>query len=141
MGSRPALMLTFKGLESGLLLADEFWESLATSIPGDPVVGVPARDVVIVTGSESRPGLERARRAVERVFFAGGRHLLGRDLLVRRQQGWEVLTPATPRQAPPPPRHPAEPRLPWQRQPPPALRQPSRGAHQAQPAHQPQRAD
>jgi hypothetical protein len=55
------------------------------------VVGVPARDVVIVTGSESRPGLEKARRAVDRVFFAGDRHLLTRRLLVRRRGVWEVF--------------------------------------------------
>lgn len=64
-------------------------------------------NVVIVAGAQSRPGLERARRVVERVFFAGGRHVLSRDLLVCGEWGWEVLAPAA-RQAPPSPRHPAE---------------------------------
>ena len=52
-GQPPALMLSFDGLESSVLLAHPFWDDLAASIPGDVVVGVPARDVVIFTGTES----------------------------------------------------------------------------------------
>ena len=62
---------------------------MRASIPGELVVGVPARDVVIVTGSQSAPGLEKARRAVDRVFFAGDDNLLTRRLLVRRGGMWE----------------------------------------------------
>jgi uncharacterized protein YtpQ (UPF0354 family) len=88
-GQPPALMLSFNGLESSVLLIDEFWEGLAESVPGDLVVGVPARDVVILTGSASRGGLERATRAVERVFYANGPNLLLRDLLVWRDGQWD----------------------------------------------------
>jgi uncharacterized protein YtpQ (UPF0354 family) len=88
-GQPPALMLSFQGFESSLVLADPFWDSLEGSVPGELVIGVPARDVVIITGSRSRAGLEKARRAVDRVFFAGGPHLLARDLLVRRSNDWE----------------------------------------------------
>src|SRR2546429_2093837 len=78
-GQPPALMLSFAGFESSVLLADAFWVDLAGRLPGDVVIGVPARDVVIVTGSRSPGGLAKARRAVERVFFAGGPHLLTPD--------------------------------------------------------------
>jgi hypothetical protein len=88
-GQPPALMLAFDGMASTLLLADSFWRGLASSVPGELVVGVPARDVVIVTGSESRPGLEKVRRAVDRVHFAGDRGLLTKRLLVRRRGVWE----------------------------------------------------
>ena len=88
-GQPPALMLSFQGFESSLLLADPFWDSLEGSVPGELVIGVPARDVVIITGSRSRAGLEKARRAVDRVFFARGPHLLARDLLVRRDNDWQ----------------------------------------------------
>lgn len=90
-GQPPALMLSFDGIESSLLLADEFWDGLEAAVPGELVVGVPARDVVIVTGSHSRPGLDKARRAVDRVFFAGDEHLLLPDLLVRRSRQWQPL--------------------------------------------------
>lgn len=101
-GQPPALMLSFDGLESSVLLVDGFWDDLRRSVPGELVVGAPARDVVIFTGSESRPGMERARRAVDRVFFAGDQHLLSRDLLVWRG-GWMPFDPAAPNPAPPPP--------------------------------------
>src|SRR5262249_59132664 len=84
-GQPPALILAFDGLASTLLLAESLWADLASAVPGELVAGVPARDVAIVTGSQSRPGLERVRRAVDRVFFAGDRHLLTHHLLVRRR--------------------------------------------------------
>jgi hypothetical protein len=88
-GQPPALMLSFDGLESSLLLAEAFWARMRAAVPGEIVVGVPARDVVIVTGSQSGAGLEKARRAVDRVFFAGDDNLLTPRLLVRRGNGWE----------------------------------------------------
>jgi uncharacterized protein YtpQ (UPF0354 family) len=90
-GQPPALMLSFEGLESSLVLADAFWDSLEGNVPGELIIGVPARDVVIITGSRSRTGLEKAKRAVDRVFYAGGEHLLWRDLLVRREGQWEIF--------------------------------------------------
>jgi hypothetical protein len=88
-GQPPALMLSFEGLESSLLLANDFWARLEGAVPGELVVGVPSRDCVIVTGSQSGPGLEKAKRCVERVFFAGGDFLISRGLLVRRGGSWE----------------------------------------------------
>jgi uncharacterized protein YtpQ (UPF0354 family) len=88
-GQPPAVMLAFDGLASSLLLADSLWADLADAVPGDLVVGLPARDALIVTGSESEPGLEKVRRAVNRVYFAGDRHLLTRELFVRRRGIWE----------------------------------------------------
>jgi hypothetical protein len=88
-GQPPSLMLSFEGLESSLLLANDFWTQMQGVVPGDLVVGVPSRDVVIVTGSQSTAGLEKARRCVERVFFAGDENPLTRNLLVRRDGVWE----------------------------------------------------
>ncbi len=90
-GQPPSLMLSFEGLESTVLLVEEFWNDLAEQVPGELVIGVPARDVVIVTGSGSTAGLEKTRRAVERMFFAGGTQLLMHDLLVWRAGGWVPL--------------------------------------------------
>jgi uncharacterized protein YtpQ (UPF0354 family) len=88
-GQPPVLMFSFGGLESSLLLSDELWDGLERSVPGRLVVGVPARDVLIMTGSESAIGIEKARRAVDRVFFARGDHLLLDDLLIRIDGEWE----------------------------------------------------
>ncbi len=91
-GQPPALMLSFAGLESSVVLADAFWDGLEQSVPGELVIGVPAQDVVSVTGSHSQSGLAKARRAVDRVFFAGGPHLLMQDLLIRRRGEWDVYS-------------------------------------------------
>jgi hypothetical protein len=109
-GQPPALMLGFEGLASSLLLAEAPWPALEAAVPGELVVGVPARDVVILTGSQSPPGLAKVRRAVDRVFFAGDRHLLTRHLLVRRRGVWVLLRPQAAGSAPePPPYEPAVP--------------------------------
>ncbi|MBE1484556.1 hypothetical protein H4W31_000194 [Plantactinospora soyae] len=100
-GQPPAPMLSFGGLESSVLLAAEVWEDLQRSVPGELVVGVPARDVVIVTGTESRPGMEKVRRAVDRIFFAGDQNLLSPDLLVWRQGAWSAYRRTTPEPEPP----------------------------------------
>jgi uncharacterized protein YtpQ (UPF0354 family) len=88
-GQPPALMPSFDGIESSLLLADDFWESFEGSVPGSIVIGMPARDVLIITGSRSPSGIAKARRAVDRMFFAGGRHLLTPNLLIRRHGAWD----------------------------------------------------
>nr|WP_253763667.1 DUF1444 family protein [Hamadaea flava] len=88
-GRPPVLMVSFGGWESSAVLLDEFWERMAAQVPGELVIGVPARDVVMVTGSGSPLGVEKVRRAVDRMFFAGSRGLLSRDLLVWRR-GWEI---------------------------------------------------
>jgi hypothetical protein len=121
-GQPPSLMLSFDGLESSVLLVDEFWADMWRSVPGELAVGVPARDVVIFTGTESEPGMEKAQRAVDRVFFAGDQHLLSRDLLVWRQGTWVAHGPAAPVAGPQPPqpRYPAR----WPEHPP---MQPSAG--------------
>jgi hypothetical protein len=99
-GRPPALMLSFDGLESSLLLSERFWSRMSDVVPGEIVVGVPARDVVIVTGSDSGAGLEKARRAVDRVLFAGDEHPLTQHLLVRRGGAWVPFETA-PAAAPP----------------------------------------
>ena len=87
-GQPPAVMLSFDGIESSVLLCDEFWDGLEGRVPGSVVVGVPARDVVIMTGSRSAAGMAKVRRAVDRMFFAGARHPLRRGLLVRQNGRW-----------------------------------------------------
>lgn len=94
-GSAPTYMVSFHGVEASLLLADVFWAGLAVDVPGDLVVGAPARDVLVVTGSDSRAGVAKAWRCVDRVFFAGGPDLLMRDLLVWRDS-WRPLDETAP---------------------------------------------
>jgi hypothetical protein len=95
-GGPPALMASFHGIESSLLLADVFWAERVPELPGTPVVAVPARDVLVITGSQSPSGLAKAHRCVERVMFAGPHHSLVPDLLERRDNRWHVFDESPP---------------------------------------------
>jgi len=101
-GQPPALTLFFAGMEASLVLAPRLWDRLADRVPGDVVIGVPARDVVIVTGSRSSVGVARVRREVDRVFAGGRRHLVTRDLFVRRDGQWQPWSAAEDRSRPSP---------------------------------------
>jgi hypothetical protein len=87
-----AVAVTLDGdLESSLLLDETFADKLAQDVEGDLVVAVPARDVLIASGTGHPDGLAKLRWVVDQVWAAGGRPLLTRDLLVRRRELWEVL--------------------------------------------------
>ncbi len=74
---------------SSLLLLEGIWEVLAAEVAGDLVVGVPSRDVVLVTGSRSAKGLVAVREQVEAIWKVGD-HLVSRGLLRRSGESWVV---------------------------------------------------
>ncbi len=82
--------------EACLLLVDELWESLADDIPPEIVVGVPTRDVVLVTTTAStKGGLELLRQATRTAHERESTHALSLNLMVQRKGKWEVFEEAT----------------------------------------------
>jgi len=75
--------------EAALLLVDDLWSgpSIAVKVRGEPVVAVPARDVLLVTGADDPAGLEKVRSAAARVLREGT-DTLSADLLVWRAGRW-----------------------------------------------------
>ena len=69
--------------EPSLLLIDDIWSSGQIKVNGDVVVAVPARDVLLVTGSRDRSGLKRIRELAAK-FAAQGPHRLIDTLFVYR---------------------------------------------------------
>jgi uncharacterized protein YtpQ (UPF0354 family) len=69
--------------EPSLLLVDDIWSSGQIKVPGDIVVAVPARDVLLVTGSRSRLGLKGIRELAAK-FMAQGPYGLTDTLFVYR---------------------------------------------------------
>jgi hypothetical protein len=70
-----------------------FWSGLTAErlkVRGDPVVAVPARDVLLVTGSEDARGLARVRELAAQAA-AGSPHRLTATLFVRGARGLEPL--------------------------------------------------
>ena len=53
--------------EASLLLLERVWTSSAPKVKGETVVAIPARNVLLVTGSEDKQGLARMRADVEKV--------------------------------------------------------------------------
>jgi len=62
-------MITAGGIyEASLLLVDSFWSSGYLPVKGDFVIAVPARDVLLVAGSEDEEGLSRMRTVAKNHF-------------------------------------------------------------------------
>jgi uncharacterized protein YtpQ (UPF0354 family) len=91
-GDGPTFMLVANGdYDSSLLLADGVWENESKSVEGDIVAAVPARDVLIYTGSRSPDGIKKLRQVVAEVQKSNS-HLVSNTLLVRRNGRWEKFT-------------------------------------------------
>jgi uncharacterized protein YtpQ (UPF0354 family) len=69
--------------EASLLLFDHIWSSGQVKVKGDIVVAVPAKDALIVTGSQNRKGLAALRKVVAEVT-AEERYRLTDTLFVYR---------------------------------------------------------
>ena len=83
-GTTSVLMFTAGGhFEPSLLLLDDIWSSGQLKVDGDIVVAIPARDMLLVTGSRDRAGLEKVRELATR-FAAEGPYTLIDTLFVYR---------------------------------------------------------
>lgn len=90
-GDGPWYMLTAGGdYTASLLLFDDLWSELQESVEGDIVVAVPARDVVLFTGSRSQQGMEMVRHKA-REIVEGGDHVISQTLLRRIAGKWSVF--------------------------------------------------
>lgn len=91
-GITQAYMITADGnYESSLLLADKLWEDQLKSVEGDLVAAVPARDMLIFTGTNSKEGINALRRICAKVEKEGN-HLISSTLVVRRNGQWEKFS-------------------------------------------------
>ena len=82
-GSDGVLLISAGGeFDASLLLADNLWSGGQIKVDGDIVVAVPAKDVLIATGSHNLPGLTRLRAAAAK--FASGPNGLTTALFVYR---------------------------------------------------------
>lgn len=76
--------------ESSLLLVDAFWTAERFPVRGEIVAAVPARHVLLVTGT-GHPERVAALRELARRGVAEWDHALSATLLVRHGTRWEVL--------------------------------------------------
>jgi uncharacterized protein YtpQ (UPF0354 family) len=82
-GADGVLLISSGGeFDASLLLADNLWSSEKVKVDGDIVVAVPAKNALIVTGSNNAAGLARLRAAASR--FAAAPNGLTAALFVYR---------------------------------------------------------
>jgi uncharacterized protein YtpQ (UPF0354 family) len=91
-GQSPVLLLsTGNDSEACLLLFDPLWDKLKTALPGDIVVAVPTRDILLVTSSESAEGLKVVGEAIAESWKTETTHRISEQLFVRRGAKWDVF--------------------------------------------------
>jgi uncharacterized protein YtpQ (UPF0354 family) len=78
--------------ESSLLLLDHLWEPGKLPFEGDPIVAVPTRDVLLVTGTEMEGGAARVRE-IAASLTADGSRVISSELFIRRDGAWVLLKP------------------------------------------------
>jgi uncharacterized protein YtpQ (UPF0354 family) len=93
-GTNGSYMFTAGGnYEASLLLLDSIWNDPGLDVDGDPVVAIPARDLLFVTGSRDRKGIEKLRQLIDKASTGSVYHLT-EQLFVRRNGQFEVFTPS-----------------------------------------------
>lgn len=88
------MLLAGGNFEASLLLLDEIWTRLSSDVEGDLVACVPARDLMLYTGTKVAGGIESLRRVASRVLTQGAYAISG-TLLRWTGEGWERYTAAT----------------------------------------------
>jgi uncharacterized protein YtpQ (UPF0354 family) len=91
LGSGGLYLITAGGnYEASLLLFEPFWRERKLEVQGDYVVAIPARDTLLVTGSDDFEGMRRVREAVAQVYPQAP-YRLTESLFVRRGEKFELL--------------------------------------------------
>jgi hypothetical protein len=89
-------MLTAGGnFEASFLLVNSLWDEQAKRVEGDLVAAVPARDVLLFTGSRSSAGMTALRAAVHQAYSTGT-HPVSESLLVWRHGAWQEYRASAP---------------------------------------------
>jgi hypothetical protein len=83
------MLLAGGNFEASLLLLDDLWTRLAGDVPGELVACVPARDMMLYTGSGIAGGIEVLRQLALRILTEGGYALSG-TLLRWTPLGWQT---------------------------------------------------
>ncbi|MDP0500809.1 MAG: DUF1444 family protein [Verrucomicrobiota bacterium JB022] len=63
-GNGTYSLLTDGSFDASLVLYDSIWSSGRLPVKGEPVVAIPTRDTLVVTGSEDAAGIERLKELV-----------------------------------------------------------------------------
>jgi uncharacterized protein YtpQ (UPF0354 family) len=89
----PILFITAgNDLEACSLLARKFWDKLASRIPGEMVVSVPSRNIVLITSSQWELGMKTVAELTDEAFENASNNGLTKQFLAWRGGKWEVYS-------------------------------------------------
>ena len=93
-GGNGTYMITAGGnYEACLLLIENVWTSPMLKVNGEIVAAVPSRDVLLVTGSNDRDGLQKVKGAIQTIQTKAA-YRLTTSLFIYRNGRFEVFKPA-----------------------------------------------
>ena len=88
-GGESLMMIMADGTyDASLLLFDEIWRPEVIPVQGEIVVFVPARDVVLVTGSKDAAGIAQAKAIIASNEWP---YFISENAFVRRDGGWQKI--------------------------------------------------
>lgn len=86
-----SMVTTDDGYTASILLLDDFWKDQANSVKGEIIAAVPARDILLFTGSDSTDGVVQLKQSAQEIFEKGD-HAISTTLLRRSGDHWEKFT-------------------------------------------------
>jgi uncharacterized protein YtpQ (UPF0354 family) len=90
-GENGYFMLTAGGdYEASLILEESIWTKDNFNVNGEIVIGIPTRDLVLITGSENEEGIKRLKEIINEVNQTGN-HLVSDKLFSWRNGKFEVF--------------------------------------------------
>jgi len=71
-GGNGVYMFTAGGnYEASIILLDDIWTKDNMQVDGDFVIGIPSRDVLLVTGSNDKEGISKVKETVQKIYSTG----------------------------------------------------------------------
>jgi len=77
--------------EASLLLVDDIWQAENFAIDGDIVIAIPARDMLLVSGTENKDQLKKLIEMTEE-SYAESSYYLTKQLYVRKHGKWAIYS-------------------------------------------------
>ncbi|MEM7478654.1 MAG: DUF1444 family protein [Planctomycetota bacterium] len=84
---------TGDNFEACTLLNGGFWDELSGSVPGEIVVSVPHRDVVIASLSQEPDAVAEILDIAKELLACGDNHALTDQLFTRVNSSWQLYSP------------------------------------------------
>jgi|WetSurMetagenome_2_1015567.scaffolds.fasta_scaffold71287_2 uncharacterized protein YtpQ (UPF0354 family) len=86
--STYAMIILNGNVEASLMLSDNFWPHISEIVNSkDLIIGIPTRDVLLVTNIGSKEGLEKLRKGVKKTFEQGD-HVITKWIFKREKDKW-----------------------------------------------------